>query len=574
MAVVGAVVVAVADRLAEGYCLRALLRLPEIRQVLLAGGDGGWALRRYPDVREFDPALIDVGEGECWLVLRGDVIVSESVRGGADRLAAIPGAATADTPAPPSGISLDMLPDRQPLRESDSAVAWFCASREDIDEAMGRLQDSSDETADRAEGAGWALRIGEGTRWPPRAFVSPWATAAPAAWQPRPALWESGRAVRRAWRRRHPGEMLQALVGLPGNVLRSRSDIVPDPLNADDRLSVTYVLESMVIAGGVLSVIQLVNELTLLGIDARIATRFVDPLVYRWTPLLSRPMVFSSYSQLKRRLPPTDLAVATLWSTAEVVRDVVSDGRAGAGVYFLQDYEPWFFPEADTAARRKVAETYAMLPHRIVKSDWLADKLADDGHDTHKILLGMNVDVFSPSQGDRSGVLAMVRPGTAYRGGARLLRVLREVRNRMPDTPITVFGDATIEASALPEGAANAGVIHERGHLADLYGRSAVFVDLSDHQAFGRCGLEAMACGTATVLSGQGGVNEYADDGRNCILVDAQDEQSAVSAIVALLEDTKRQAALGDAGVRTAQAFDVTREARDTLAYFRTLVDG
>src|SRR6185503_802747 len=62
----------------------------------------------------------------------------------------------------------------------------------------------------------------------------------------------------------------------------------PVPANA---LRVVYVLPQLRLSGGALVVIELVNELRALGVDARIATLQDRRDVYR-TRFLDRPLVF------------------------------------------------------------------------------------------------------------------------------------------------------------------------------------------------------------------------------------------------------------------------------------------
>src|SRR5690606_24375650 len=107
---------------------------------------------------------------------------------------------------------------------------------------------------------------------------------------------------------------------------------------------------ALTVAGGVLSVVQLVNELILLGMEARIATLREYPEIYDWG-LLTRPMLFKTWDELVENLPETEIAVATHWTSAEPVRQIIERGRTKIGIYFVQDYEPWFFPPEDQDSR-------------------------------------------------------------------------------------------------------------------------------------------------------------------------------------------------------------------------------
>ncbi|MSQ47931.1 MAG: glycosyltransferase [Deltaproteobacteria bacterium] len=341
------------------------------------------------------------------------------------------------------------------------------------------------------------------------------------------------------------------------------------------RLRVTYVLRSLALAGGVLSVIQLVNELILLGVEARLVALRDDGDLAQWK-LLTQPILFTSKADLHANFPESDIAVATWWITAPWVADVVRTGRAKQGVYFLQDYESWFFPETDHRRHAWVKDTYNLLPWKIVKSEWLKRMLAQDGFPTYKISLGMDLGVFYPR--DRQThrpltVLAMTRPETPRRGFPDTVAALRMVKAAMPEVEIVVFGDARA-SSRIPFVHRNVGVVADRNRLAELYAQADIFLDGSTFQGFGRPALEAMACGAACVLTNVGGVSEYARDGENCLLLPPRQPDRFADAILMLLRNADFRKTLSDGGLRTVQAYCHKREARDTLAYFTSLMEG
>jgi glycosyltransferase involved in cell wall biosynthesis len=103
--------------------------------------------------------------------------------------------------------------------------------------------------------------------------------------------------------------------------------------------------------------------------------------------------------------------------------------------------------------------------------------------------------------------------------------------------------------------------------------RSDVFIDASAYQAFGRTGLEAMACGAVPVLPALGGVREYAVHDDNALLLERDGDSPAAiaDAVCALLVDDERRGRLRMAGVRTAAGFSIERAARSQLGLFAAL---
>ncbi len=340
----------------------------------------------------------------------------------------------------------------------------------------------------------------------------------------------------------------------------------------EDALRVTYVLPQLRLSGGALVVVELVNELRELGVDARIATLRDQRDVYR-TRFLERPMVFESVDDMLRRSPEVDVAVATHWSTAAWVRDLVARGRAAHAAYFVQDYESWFYAESDTATRQAVRDSYGLIDAKIVTSDWLGDLLAHEGHSSRKVTPGLDLDVFYPRPDERAPrptVLALARPRTPRRGFDTVVETLRLVRDRVPGVDIVLFGEK-LGRMPLPFPYRGEGVITGQDHLARVYRRAWVHFDGSDFQAFGRVALEAMACGTPSVLTDVGGVHEYARDGENCLLVPSGDAGAAADALVHVLREPRLLDRLRACGLATVRDYSIRQKAREMRAFFDEL---
>jgi GT2 family glycosyltransferase/glycosyltransferase involved in cell wall biosynthesis len=345
-----------------------------------------------------------------------------------------------------------------------------------------------------------------------------------------------------------------------------------DKFTQPERLRVTYVLHNLTIAGGVLSVVQLVNELILLGVEARIVTLYQYPEIQQWKFYFA-PIVFKNEKELIQNFPESDIVVATHWSTASWVSNILSEGKAKKGVYFLQDYESWFFQESDIESRAKVKDTYAMIEHKIVKSSWLQEMIQNDGFQSKKIWLGMNLDVFYPRDVKRSNrpvILAMARPRTPRRGFTTLINALSHVKDQLSEVDIILFGD-DLSKQSIPFDFIDKGVISNQNQLAELYSSADIFIDASDFQGFGRTALEAMACHTACILTNLGGVSEYARNEKNCILVAPQKSDEIAKSVIRLIEDRELMRQVADGGLKIVQQFPHKEEAKKTLSYFYSL---
>lgn len=93
---------------------------------------------------------------------------------------------------------------------------------------------------------------------------------------------------------------------------------------------------------------------------------------------------------------------------------------------------------------------------------------------------------------------------------------------------------------------------HDRAQLRDLYGRALVYVHAAIGESFGLPPLEAMACGTACVVTDTVGTRDYARGEENCLLVSYGDHGGMAKAIVRLIRDGALRGSLERAGRLTA----------------------
>ncbi len=399
---------------------------------------------------------------------------------------------------------------------------------------------------------------------------------APQRWVPLISMRETYRNIRNRYRENnYIGAVKAAIRGifaLPFYTEDNASAKSVNKFSRPARLRVTYVLHNITVAGGVLSVVQLVNELILLGVEARIVTLYQYPEMQQWKFYFT-PIVFKNEKELIKNFPESDIVVATHWTTAPWVSGILSSGKAKKGVYFLQDYESWFFPESDIKARAKVKDTYAMVEHKIVKSSWLQSMILKDGFISKKIWLGMDLGVFYPRdvvQRGNPAIVAMARPRTPRRGFSVLIEALSIVKKRRKEVDIVLFGD-DLSSQSIPFDYFDEGVIYNQNRLAEIYSAADIFIDASDFQGFGRTALEAMACHTSCILTDVGGVTEYAKNEQNCLLVPPKQPGKLADAVFRLLNDDKLKAQLAKGGSETASNFSHKEEAKKTLAYFQGL---
>jgi len=95
------------------------------------------------------------------------------------------------------------------------------------------------------------------------------------------------------------------------------------------------------------------------------------------------------------------------------------------------------------------------------------------------------------------------------------------------------------------------------------------FTLLSRFESFGMAALEAMACGKAALLSGNGGMADFAKNGKNALLVSPSDTNKAARLLFKLGQDAKLRARLGKAGKLAAKKLSWRNVAQSYLDFYR-----
>ena len=93
--------------------------------------------------------------------------------------------------------------------------------------------------------------------------------------------------------------------------------------------------------------------------------------------------------------------------------------------------------------------------------------------------------------------------------------------------------------------------------MANLYMEADLLVYPSHREAFGLVPLEAMACGTPTVVSDSGGIRQYARDGFNTLIVTPSSPRDLAHAIRTLTADALLSERIVINGLETAKLFSL-----------------
>jgi glycosyltransferase involved in cell wall biosynthesis len=236
-----------------------------------------------------------------------------------------------------------------------------------------------------------------------------------------------------------------------------------------------------------------------------------------------------------------DAVVATLYSSIYWIPTKGNFDRVG---YYIQDYEPLFFPEG--IERQAAFRSYTARPDArlFAKTAWTADQVAK-ATGRCPAVVGPSVDLhaFRPPVEGRAGpiqIAAMVRPSTPRRAPERTIAVLAALQRRFRGAiRVVTFGADRTElakAGLRLHDAVSYGTL-SAAQVSTVLAQSDIFLDLSHFQAMGLTTLEAMASACAVVAPQEGGVSEYARHEGNALLVDTRSLDACEAAAARLIED-------------------------------------
>jgi phosphatidylinositol alpha-mannosyltransferase len=118
------------------------------------------------------------------------------------------------------------------------------------------------------------------------------------------------------------------------------------------------------------------------------------------------------------------------------------------------------------------------------------------------------------------------------------------------------------------------GAVSDEDKAALLRSADAYVAPHTGGESFGIVLVEAMSAGTCVVASGLGAFRRVLDDGRLGVLFPAGDASALAAALLDVLGDPGRRAALAAAGQSAVRRYDWARVSEEVLAVYETVVLG
>ncbi len=160
-----------------------------------------------------------------------------------------------------------------------------------------------------------------------------------------------------------------------------------------------------------------------------------------------------------------------------------------------------------------------------------------------------------------------------------LLSAFAQVRTKIRGLDLVFVGGSCLLDANLAAHARSLGItgsIHDLNHVSEselitAYNAAEVVVLPSLYEGFGFPALEAMACGTAVVVSSGGALPEIV--GEAAIIVDPLRPEELAEAIRATLEDSQRRSSLIEKGFKRAGEFTWQKTGEKTLKIYEKVLD-
>lgn len=350
-------------------------------------------------------------------------------------------------------------------------------------------------------------------------------------------------------------------------------------------MHITFVLVSLEISGGVLSVFELSNQLVNRGHKVQILHCAIPPWedfslsvsgderfrrLFRFVRSFYRPKnekwfypLLANTIRIPRLracyFPEGDALIATSWWTAEEV--FKADKSKGKKFYFIQGYETWGGPV------EQVKATYRLPMKRITVSTFLGDTLKNELEVDSEgpVIMGVNFSEFnfsgrSQNTFNRIGMLYHPSPMKGVKEGIKAFEIARE---KFPDIKLVMFG-AHRPIESFPSYVEYHFNV-PRKELIYIYGSCSIWLVPSLSEGCNLICMEAMACGCAVVSTRIGGIDDYAIPGESVLISEPGDVKGLASNLIELLSNRDLLFKIAQKGFQHIQQYTWSKTAEDFL---------
>lgn len=286
--------------------------------------------------------------------------------------------------------------------------------------------------------------------------------------------------------------------------------------------SIAWIVPGLIIGGGGhRNILRAAYHLEQFGHDVRLY--FSDTGLDAATLRSQVHRHFYPFQGPVRRFTPdiekVDVLIATHWSTVELAESV--GDRAGSLIYFVQDFEPAFYP---MGSEYLMAEnTYRKGLYAITSGPWCEQILRRDyAMEADHFLFPVDRDVYrnQPAVSRRRRILFFAKPDMPRRCFQIGIAALKRLHALKPDVEIAMFGSGAAANMSYDFPVTHLGVLPSLADLAKAYAECSLGLVFSTTNP-SLVPYEMMACGLPIVdLDRPGASVSYGDRSDIAFLAD------------------------------------------------------
>ena len=335
-----------------------------------------------------------------------------------------------------------------------------------------------------------------------------------------------------------------------------------------DEYDMLFVLLSFETYGGVITIVDLVNQMVLAGLKANII------YVNDRRPHLSCKRYFEPIylpeEQLTHLAPKAQVYVATHFLTTTLVYDLVKKHQAKS-FYFIQDDERQF----GEGYIEHINFGYRLIPNHVYVADWLNKALAANARFATTISNGIHTDVFYPAAENRPASPALrITMMTRYDEKRGYTEGIKAIKNLLGEKTVTAhlrfdfFGERDVSPQGFAEAEYHYHGILDKEAVAKLLRQTDIFIDASRFQGFGLTALEAMASGCAVIMPREGGGPDFGIDGENLLFFTGGDAEALSRQLRLLVDSARLRGKLQRQARQTAERFSIYQSVRQFMEIY------
>jgi O-antigen biosynthesis protein len=245
-----------------------------------------------------------------------------------------------------------------------------------------------------------------------------------------------------------------------------------------------------------------------------------------------------------------DLLFATGWTTIDMVKPLNVENKA----YFIQDYEPWFFPMGDNYI--KTENSYYLNYHKITIGKWLAHKMNEEFNSNAQFFdFCADLNIYKPIKDcqKENAICYIWQPEKPRRCDALAMQALFLVKTINPNIKIYLYGSNNKQIPGFDS--EKLGIISPK-KCNELYNKCMVGLCMSASNP-SRIPFEMMAAGLPVVELYK--ENNLYDLPNDCALLAMPNPEAIATAILKLFADKNMRDKMSINGVKYMQNYPLEK---------------